>query len=299
MSAKGHVDPQATPTSIAATGALFVVATPIGNLADISQRAIGTLREVSVIYCEDTRNSQHLMRHFDIRTALKSLHDHNESQRIAELLQQIQSGARVALISDAGTPLISDPGYRVVAAIRAANLPVYAIPGPSAVIAALSVCGLATDRFAFEGFLPSASKARRDRLQQLVNESRTLVFYESSHRIVDALADAAQIFEATRKASVVKEITKQFEQCFTETLPELHARLAASPALQRGEFVLIIEPAPAIEQSEVDAKRIYQILAAELSPSQAAKLASKLTGVSRRKLYAGADSGSAHSDGVA
>jgi 16S rRNA (cytidine1402-2'-O)-methyltransferase len=271
-------------------GSLFIVATPIGNLADMTQRAVSVLSDVSVIYCEDTRTSRTLMQHHNIRTPLLALHQHNENARISQVEAKLRAGESVALISDAGTPLISDPGYALVAALRAHGFLIYAIPGASALTAGLSICGLPTDRFIFEGFLPAAAKARGDRLAALVDEPRTLVFYEASHRIAETLAQAAQIFGDARMAAVVKEISKHFEQCFTEPLAALAARFAADANLCRGEFVFIVAPCTvlgAVAQSaaEVEAKRVFRLLSEEFPPSQSAKLAAKLTGVSRRLIY--------------
>lgn len=238
-----------------------------------------------MIYCEDTRTSATLLRHYGINTPTRSLHEHNEAQRISEIQAQLQSGKKIALISDAGTPLISDPGYPLVAALRQAGLPVFAIPGACALTAALSVSGLACQRFIFEGFLPAAGKARRDQLQRLAGEVRTLVFYEASHRIVESISDMADVFGADRPAAVVKELSKHFERCIGGNLSQISAQLHASPELSKGEFVVIIsgaaEQAPGLES----ARQLLTTLQTELAPAQAARIAAKLTGLSKRALY--------------
>ncbi len=272
----------------ARTGRLHVVATPIGNLEDLSPRALRTLREVALIAAEDTRHTQQLLAANGVRTAMLSLHDHNESQQIDTLLQRLRAGEDVALVSDAGTPLISDPGYRLVRAVREAGIDVSPVPGACAAIAALSVAGIASDRFAFEGFLPPKSSARRERLQALSNESRTLVFYESSHRIDEALADLAAVLGDERRAAVARELTKRFETVLDGTLATLRDRVANDADQRRGEFVVIVEGAP--EDADValsEGRRLYALLAAHLPPSQAARVAAEFTGASRKALYGG------------
>jgi 16S rRNA (cytidine1402-2'-O)-methyltransferase len=267
-----------------ARGALYVIATPIGNLGDISARALKVLGLVDEILCEDTRTSMVLLRHFGIQRKLSALHDFNETQKTKSVIQQLMRGETLALISDAGTPLISDPGYALVAAARNANLPVICIPGPSAITAALSISGLPCDRFSFEGFLPSQNKARRDRLSAMLDETRTLVFYESTHRIEECITDVAAIY-GERPIALAKELSKQFERVFSGSAGQILQQLQDQPALKRGEFVLIIQGAPAIGASEIEAKRIFNVLSQELTKSQAAKLAAKLTGVSRQVIY--------------
>jgi len=272
-------------------GCLWVVATPIGNLEDMTARALRCLKEAEVIYCEDTRTSATLLRHYGIATATRSLHEHNEAQRIGEIQAQLQLGKNVALISDAGTPLISDPGFMLVAALRQASLPVFAIPGASALTAALSVSGLACQRFIFEGFLPAASKARRDQLQLVAGEQRTLVFYEASHRIVESIGDMADIFGADRPAAVVKELSKHFERCIGGNLAQISAQFAVSPELCKGEFVVIVSGAAAREPGLESARQLLTTLQTELAPAQAARIAAKLTGLSKRALYGLMNSG--------
>jgi len=268
-------------------GKLFVVATPIGNLDDLTPRARATLAQADLIAAEDTRHSAALLRHHGIATRCIALHEHNEREASAELVRQLQAGKSIALISDAGTPLISDPGYRFVRAAREAGVTVSPIPGACAAIAALSAAGLPSDRFVFEGFLPAKSAARRAQLQTLRGEARTLIFYESSHRIVEALADLAAEFGGAREAVVARELTKQFETVLDGTLAELAARVAADPDQQRGEFVVLVKGADDddAETKLAEGQRVYQILSAELPPSRAAKLAAEITGAPRKVLY--------------
>ena len=279
--------PDHTAQTVPSTPALYVVATPIGHLHDISQRALEVLRNAQEILCEDTRTSNVLLRHYGIQAKLSALHDYNETQKTTAILQKLQAGQTLALISDAGTPLISDPGYILVAAARAAGFTVRAVPGPCALIAALSICGLPCERFCFEGFLPANNKGRRDKLTALQDEPRTLVFYESTHRILEMLSDVVSIFGADRPISVVKEITKHFENAFTGPAAEIEKTIASDSNLQRGEFVVVIQGAPEKSNAEVEARRTFAILSESMSKSQAAKLAAKLTGVSRRVIYSG------------
>ena len=268
-------------------GILYVVATPIGNLQDITARALEVLRAVSLVAAEDTRHSRKLLAHYGIGTPLVALHEHNERDITQRLLQTLAAGEGIALVSDAGTPLISDPGFYLVRAARQANIRVVPVPGASALIAALSVAGLPTDRFLFEGFLPSRQAARRQRLQALQTETVTLVFYESSHRIRASLADMAEVFGAGRDATLARELTKTFETIRHGTLGELLAWVEADSNQQKGEFVLLVQGVPADEPAEVDAAagQVLAILLAELPLSQAAALAAKITGCSKNVLY--------------
>ncbi len=270
-------------------GTLYVIATPIGHLADLSPRARQLLGSVDLILCEDTRSSATLLRHAGSDRPLRALHEHNERASVEPLLARLREGASMALISDAGTPLVSDPGYRLVAAARAAGVAVSPVPGPCALIAALSVAGLATDRFSFEGFLPARSGPRREALQALRSEARTLVFYEAPHRIVETLADLATVFGPERAAALCRELTKTFETVLSGTLAELQAKVAADSNQQRGEIVLVIAGAPAQDAGPVlaAAQDLYRLLLEELPPSRAAKLAAKIHGVPRRDLYGG------------
>lgn len=268
-------------------GTLFVVATPIGNLGDLSPRAAEVLTEVTLIAAEDTRVTKRLLQHIGCETRMLSLHDHNESQRVAGLLERLQAGEDVALVSDAGTPLINDPGYTLVRAVRQAGVKVVPIPGPSALITALSVAGLPTDRFVYEGFLSSKPAARRARLKELAQESRTLVFYESPHRILATLADLRDVLGAGREAVVARELTKTFETLHGDQLGALCEWAEADSNQQRGEFVLVVAGASEVaESSEVDEEHLLQVLLEELPVKQAAGLAAKITGGKRNALYA-------------
>lgn len=271
------------------TGRLWVVATPIGNLGDLSPRARVTLRDVSVIAAEDTRHSAPLLAQAGSRARLLALHEHNERDQVANIVEQLRAGIDVALICDAGTPLISDPGFRLVRAAREAGCEVSPVPGPCAAIAALSVAGLPSDRFAFEGFLPAKASARRERLQTLVAEPRTLIFYESSHRIVESLADAIAVFGAARAAVLARELTKLFETITAAPLGDIAARVAADPNQQRGEFVLLVAGATgeAANVQLAEGRRVFALLREELPPARAAKLAAAITGASRKALYEG------------
>lgn len=268
-------------------GTLWIVATPIGNLGDVSARCVEVLRSVAVIAAEDTRHTAQLLAHFGMRTDLVSCHDHNEAEQIPSLLARLQAGQDVALVSDAGTPLLSDPGFRLVHAARAAGFAVRPVPGPCAAIAALSVAGIACDRFAFEGFLPQRAAARIAALEALRAEARTLVFYESKHRIDAMLADAARVFGADRRASLARELTKLHETVLDGTLAELAERVARDPEQRLGECVVVIAGAtPDTDATQREGQRVMQLLLAELAPSRAARLAADITGASRRALYA-------------
>ena len=265
---------------------LYVVATPIGNLEDISYRAVRILSEADVIAAEDTRHSRVLLSHYNITTSMLALHEHNESQLEDRILERLGRGEMVALISDAGTPLISDPGYRLVCAAREAGLPVYSIPGPSAVTAALSIAGLPPDRFAFEGFLPSKSTARKKKLAELRSETRTLVFFESSHRIKASIDDMTMIFGAQRLAAVCRELTKKFETVMRAPLAEIGIQLAEDKNQSRGEFVIVMGGYEGSEsESLVNARKTAIALLEYLPASQAARVAAKLHDVPRRKVY--------------
>jgi 16S rRNA (cytidine1402-2'-O)-methyltransferase len=265
---------------------LYVVATPIGNLEDISRRAIAVLGKVSLIAAEDTRHSRKLLSHYGIAARLLALHEHNEREKSARLLRELTDGHDIALISDAGTPLISDPGFVLVRLVRQAGIRVVPVPGPSALVAALSVAGLPTDRFHFEGFLPAKAAARRERLDGLKSDSATLVFYESSHRIVASLADMAACLGGGRNATLARELTKAFETVRDGTLDELHDWVQADANQQRGEFVVMVQGAvsDAAILDEV-ARHTLEVLLAELPLKQAAALAAKITGAAKNRLY--------------
>jgi 16S rRNA (cytidine1402-2'-O)-methyltransferase len=274
----------------AAAGRLYVVATPIGNLGDLSARARDTLQSCALIAAEDTRHTGVLLKAFGIETAQISLHDHNEAQRAGSIIERLRQGSSVALVSDAGTPAISDPGFELVRAVAAAGFEVIAIPGPCAAIAALSIGALPTDRFCFEGFLPARGAARRKRLQTLTDEPRTLVLYEAPHRVRDTLEDCAAAFGGGRSAAVVREITKLHETTYRGSLEELSSRALADADFGRGEIVLLIAGAPpADEESQGGAgralDRVLAILLAELPLKQAAHLAAKITDSRENEAY--------------
>lgn len=268
-------------------GKLLVVATPIGNLHDLSQRARETLRDVTLIAAEDTRHSAPLLALAGSRARLFALHEHNEAEQAARIVEQLQGGHDVALICDAGTPLVSDPGFRLVRAARAAGCEVSPVPGPCAAIAALSAAGLPSDRFAFEGFLPAKSSARRERLQSLVAEPRTLIFYESSHRIAASLHDVVAVFGPAREAVLAREITKLFETFIAAPLGELVQRVEADANQQRGEFVLLLAGAEdaAADAQLAEGRRVFALLREELPPARAAKFAAAISGAPRKALY--------------
>lgn len=269
------------------TGILYIVATPLGNLADITYRAVQVLRDVDLIAAEDTRHSLPLLRYYGIETPLISLHEHNEQARAVELTARLRAGESIAMISDAGTPLISDPGYRLVANARAAGLPVTPIPGPSAVIAALSTAGLPTNRFVFEGFLPPKAGARQRRLQELTAEMRTLVFYEASHRIAASLNAMRDVLGRERRAVVARELTKTFENSHGDTLAALCDWINAEAMRRRGEFVVVVEGASESPHRapSLDIRRLLSVLLTELPVKTAARLAADVTGDKKNALY--------------
>lgn len=269
-------------------GILYVVATPIGNLGDFSARALETLKTVAAICAEDTRHTRQLLSHFGLERPLIALHDHNEGEAAAGLVARLLAGESLALVSDAGTPLVSDPGFRLVRAAREAGIVVSPVPGASALVAALSVAGLPSDRFVFEGFLPAKASARRGRLEQLASETRTLIFYESSHRIEDALADAVAAFGGERHAVIGRELTKLFETVLDGPLSVLQQRVGADPNQRKGEFVLLVQGASEDADAKVtEGKRLYAKLVMHLPPSTAARLAAELSGAPRKTLYGG------------
>lgn len=268
------------------TAALYIVATPIGNLADISARAIEVLSSVDVVAAEDTRHSKYLLQHHGIETSTISLHEHNEQQRSELLLTRIAAGESIALISDAGTPLISDPGYRLVNMAREQGIKVIPIPGACAVIAALSASGLSAERFAFEGFLPPKSTARRQTLQSLANEPRTLIFYESPKRMVASLQDMLTVFGGERKACLARELTKMFETIITLPLAELVDVVMNDTNHQKGEIVLLIEgQSTVVDRDEAEEVRVLQILLDEVPLKQAAAITASILGIKKNKAY--------------
>lgn len=280
------MDQQTVTTTDKRGGTLWVVATPIGNLDDISARAKKVLSAVTVIAAEDTRHSRTLLAHYGIDTPLLALHEHNEREVVEGLLARLSGGDDIALVCDAGTPLISDPGYRLVRAVRQAGGRVLTVPGACAAIAALSVAGLPSDRFVFEGFLPAKSAARRTRLRALSGEPRTLIFYESSHRVADSLADMCQVFGAQREAVLARELTKLFETVIAAPLDELVMRVSNDPNQQRGEFVLLVAGCTDDTDTRlVEGRRVFDLLRSELPPAKAAKLAAAISGAPRKALY--------------
>ena len=264
---------------------LYVVATPLGNLHDISFRALALLKTVGTVAAEDTRHSQRLLDAFGIRTKLLALHEHNEQSAAGQLIKLLEAGEHVALITDAGTPAVSDPGARAVARVQEAGFPVVPVPGACAAIAALSASGLADGAFHFHGFLPTRSAARRAQLEAMQGIPGTLVFYEAPHRIAECLADLAQVFTEGRQIVVARELTKMFEQIVRMPLAEAPAWLAADPNRSRGEFVLLVSAAPPAEGLPPEAERVLALLLAELPVKQAAKLAAAITGAPKNALY--------------
>jgi 16S rRNA (cytidine1402-2'-O)-methyltransferase len=268
-------------------GVLYIVATPIGNLGDMSHRAVEILANVDLIAAEDTRHSRSLMRHFGIGTPLLPLHEHNEREIKGKIIKRLQQGESIALISDAGTPLISDPGYPLVHECHRLGLRVSPAPGANAAIAALSASGLPTDRFLFEGFLERGQKARLQQLEALREEKRTLVFYESSHRVRDSLKDMERIFGSERPAVLARELTKLYETILFRPLGELGEILDTDPNQSRGEFVLLIAGAEERSGDRLtpEAERLLRILLKELPTKQAAALAAQISGEKKNKLY--------------
>lgn len=272
-------------------GALFVVATPIGNLQDLSPRAAAVLRDAQVLLAEDTRHTQQLLYASGIARSggIESLHEHNERSRVDDIVARLVRGARMALVSDAGTPLLSDPGAVLVAAAARAGIEIIAVPGPCAAIAALSISGLSAERFAFEGFLPAREAARRRALAPLASELRTLIFLEAPHRLAECLENLEQAFGSTRPAVIAREITKKFETVYRGTLAQLRERLAVDPDMARGEIVLLVAGAVPVadDPSETaSADAVLRALLGELPVSQAVRLAARITGRGRNELYA-------------
>jgi 16S rRNA (cytidine1402-2'-O)-methyltransferase len=280
-----------TPRGLPTAGTLYVVATPIGNLSDLSPRAAATLKSCDLIAAEDTRHTGILLKHFQIGTPQLSLHDHNESARAAEIIALLREGKSVALVSDAGTPAISDPGFELVRAVAAAGMNVVAIPGPCAAIAALSIGALPTDRFCFEGFLPARGAARRQRLKSLEAEPRTLVIYESPHRVRETLEDCVTAFGEARAATVVREATKLHETTYRGTLRELLDKSSTDADFSRGEIVLVVGGAVQADRADGDSEaksrldKVLIALLAELPLKQAARLAAQITGARDNEAY--------------
>ena len=270
-------------------GTLFLVATPIGNLGDLSPRGRDVLRDADLLLAEDTRHTAQLLHACGVQRppgTLESLHDHNERDRVPRVLERLRAGATVALASDAGTPLLSDPGAALVGAAVAGGIEVIAVPGPCAAIAALTLAALPATRFAFEGFLPARPSARREALAALAGESRTLVFYEAPHRLRESLEDLAAAFGADRPAAVARELTKKFETVYRGTLGALARQAATDADMTRGEIVLVVQgAASATSVDDVEAERVLKILLEEMPVSQAARIAAQVTGRARKELY--------------
>jgi 16S rRNA (cytidine1402-2'-O)-methyltransferase len=264
---------------------LYVVATPIGNLGDMVPRAVEVLQTVDVIAAEDTRHSKRLMQHFSISTPMVAYHDHSGAVTVTALVDRLAAGESIALISDAGTPLISDPGYRLVDAALTAGIKVVPIPGASAVIAALSAAGLPSDRFIFEGFMPAKQQGRVKQLQALVAESRTLIFYEAPHRLLDCLQDIREVFGDHREVVMARELTKTFETIKRAPVAELCNWVAADHHQQKGECVLLVKGSSSVANESAEGERVFDLLAAELPLKQAAALAAKITGAKKNSLY--------------
>jgi 16S rRNA (cytidine1402-2'-O)-methyltransferase len=266
-----------------------VISTPIGNLGDLSPRARDELAAAELVAAEDTRRTGQLLTTLGLSRPLVSLHEHNESERIVELLEKLRAGARIALVSDAGTPLLSDPGFELVRRVAQEGMPVVAVPGPSAITAALSIAGLPTERFTFEGFLPARLAERRARIAELRHETRTLVFFEAPHRIAESIEDLAAGFGAERRAAVARELTKVFETVYRGTLSQLASQAREDANFARGEITVVVEGAArrsAEEQPREQLDATLGVLLTELSPSKAAALAARLTGAKRNDAYA-------------
>mgnify|MGYP001825096410 CR=1 FL=1 len=271
-----------------ATGALYIVATPIGNLGDMTHRALEVLESVDLIAAEDTRNSLKLLNHFGIKAPMMALHEHNEREQADEIIAKLHSGKSIALISDAGTPLISDPGYTLVSRLHDQELKVIPIPGPSALISALSVAGLPTDHFCFEGFLPAKTGAREKALQALKDETRTLVFYEAPHRIVATLTSLSDVFGEQRLVCLARELTKLYETIKRGPVADLLEWVTANPEQQKGECVLVVEGAETSRDpkiAEIEVSSLLSGLLTKMSLKDAAQLAADLTGQKKNALY--------------
>ena len=269
------------------TGTLFIVATPIGNLDDITFRAIETLKSVDLVLAEDTRHSQKILNHFDIKTPISAFHDYNEREKCTTVIDKLKQGVSIALISDAGTPLISDPGYVLVSAAKKNSVNVVPIPGPSALIAALSASGVPSDSFSFFGFLPSKQNARIKTLKTFISRPETIIIYESPKRILAALTDMLFVFGEAREVCLAKELTKTFETILTTNIPNLISYIASDPNHQKGEFVLLISSSGKKKQLELDQQldNLLSVLCSEMGASKAAKLAAKITGIDKKYCY--------------
>ena len=269
------------------SGILFIVATPIGNLDDITFRAVETLKSVDLVLAEDTRHSQKILNHFNIKTPISAFHDYNEREKCNTVIDKLKQGDSIALISDAGTPLISDPGYILVSAAKKNSVNVVPIPGPSALIAALSASGIPSDSFSFFGFLPSKQNARIKTLKTFASRPETIIVYESPKRIMATLTDMLFVFGEEREVCLAKELTKTFETILTTNIPNLIDYISADPGHQKGEFVLLISSTAKKGQLELDQQldRLLLVLCSEMGSSKAAKLAAKITGIDKKYCY--------------
>ena len=270
------------------TGILYIVATPIGNLQDITQRALDTFAQVDLIVAEDTRHSGLLLSHYGIKKPFFALHDHNEQEKAHILVEKLKQGSNIALISDAGTPLISDPGFHLVRQCREAGIRVVPLPGACAAITALCASGIASDRFCFEGFLPAKSKARKDKLENIVEEDRTLIFYESTHRILDTLEDMQSVLGEERYIVLAREITKTWETITGNTIKNLREWLLEDPNRTKGEMVLIVEGKPKSDNNDEissQAVKALELIAEELPLKKAAAIVAELYGYKKNALY--------------
>ena len=266
-------------------GTLYIVATPIGNLGDMSPRAVEILKSVAIIAAEDTRHSKPLLQHFGIKTDTCAYHEHNEDKQTGALIETLKNNESVALISDAGTPLINDPGFRLVASALENGITVTPVPGPSAVITALSVAGLPTDRFVYEGYLPAKTSARKTKLEQLKHEPRTIIFYETPHRITEAMNDIVTVFGETRRMTLARELTKKFEQIVHGESKSIQQQLLDDRIKQKGEFVIVINGMEETALADVEVLRIQNILEEKLSTKDAAALTAKITGRKKNEIY--------------
>ncbi len=269
------------------SGTLFIVATPIGNLDDITFRAVETLKSVDLVLAEDTRHSQKILNHFNIKTPVSAFHDYNEREKCNTVVDKLKQGDSIALISDAGTPLISDPGYILVSAAKKNSVNVVPIPGPSALITALSASGIPSDRFSFFGFLPSKQNARIKTLKTFASRPETIIVYESPKRIMATLTDMLFVFGEEREVCLAKELTKTFETILTTNISNLIDYISADPGHQKGEFVLLISSTAKKGQLELDQQlgRLLPVLCSEMGSSKAAKLAAKITGIDKKYCY--------------
>ena len=268
-------------------GTLFIVATPIGNLDDITFRAVETLKVVDLVLAEDTRHSQKVLNHFNIKTPISAFHDYNEREKCNSVIDKLKQGDSIALISDAGTPLISDPGYVLVSVAKKNSVKVIPIPGPSALIAALSASGIPSDSFSFFGFLPSKQNARIKTLKMFASRPETIIVYESPKRISATLTDMLFVFGKDREVCLAKEITKTFETILTTNIPSLIDYISSDPSHQKGEFVILISSTAKKGKLEFDQQldKLLPVLCSEMGPSKAAKLATKITGIDKKYCY--------------